>query len=1158
MLPPLSFTIQIVFSVLSVAANALGSLEEPTDYQQDVRPILARSCFACHGNDAEHREAGLRLDTREGATETLRSGSAAIKPGDSESSELLFRISETDDNIRMPPKKSGELLKPAEIEIIRKWIAEGANYSEHWAFIGPVARPLPAPTTAGVANRALDLWVQNRLSQAKLTPSPPADRFTLLRRLSLDLRGLPPSPEEIARFKADQSPAAYEKMVDRFLADPSFGERWARPWLDLARYADSAGYGSDPLRPNMWRYRDWVIDAFNSNEPYDKFATEQIAGDLLPDPSLSQRVATAFHRNTMTNTDGGTDDEEFRSAAIKDRVDTTGQVFMGITVGCAKCHNHKYDPISQSEYYQLYAFFNQSSDNDQPDESPTIPAPTTEQSGEISRTDARVSELKAQIEAPNPALDAAQTSWENELRKPLSWIIPKNITTRSISGTDLNSGPDGVVRASGPNPSPEVYSLDLGLVGNVTAVRLETLPDSAFPGGGAGRSPDGNFVLSRVSLESESAEAKNITPIGRFVRITLPGQGKILSLAEVEVFSGGQNRGPLGRATQSSTDYVGAPERAIDGNTSGEYFQANSTTHTGTENSPWWEVALPDSLPIDKIVIWNRTDGGSGARLTGFMVEVLDENRMMVWNRTVAETPNPSLSLALTNRKIVPISAAVADFEQKGFPVSSAIQAKIDPSKGWAVGPEISQPHSAVFALANPVSQESQQHLILSLEFGYKEIGYTLGRFRVSTSDSVDAINRSRVPGDVLNIVDIDPASRTPEQAKAVTQYFRSISQETESLRTEITRLEKARPKAPVVPIMAELPAERRRVTRILNKGNFLDPGADVEPGFPRAFGARPTDAPLNRLGVARWLTNPGNPLTARVAVNRVWAQCFGTGLVETEEDFGTQGELPSHPEMLDMLALHLIDSGWDLKGILRTIVTSATYQQTSTITSDRLERDPRNRLLSRGPRFRLEAEHVRDQALVLSGLLCRKIGGPSVFPPQPEGLWQAAFNGERTWSTSPGNDRHRRGLYTFWRRTVPYPSMATFDAPSREICAVRRIRTNTPLQAFVTLNDPVYIEAAQALGRRLVSEGGATVEDRIRYGLSLCLGRPAQPEQVAVLITLFEEERTRYAADHEAAILLATDPLGPLPEGLNPAAMAAWTSVANVLLNLDGVLTKG
>jgi mono/diheme cytochrome c family protein len=826
-------------SDLTLAAESDSPKGQKVDFTHEVRPILAKNCFACHGQDETKRAKGLRLDRRESAVKPLKSGEKAIAPGDPESSELIVRITEEDETLRMPPKKTGDRLTPAEVDVLKRWVEQGAEYAPHWAWVAPKPLPLPEVRSKARPRNGIDFWILARLEKEGLKPSPAADRYTLLRRVSLDIRGLPPTPQEVDRFIQDPAPDAYEKAVDRLLDDPAFGERWARMWLDLARYADSAGYGSDPLRPNIWRYRDWVISAFNRNLPYDQFTIAQIAGDLLPNPTLEQRMATAFHRNTMTNTEGGTDDEEFRVAAIKDRVDTTMQVWMGLTIGCAKCHSHKFDPITQKEYYSFYAVFNQTTDNDQPDEAPVIPAPTPEITERVQQIDARIAALRHSLETPSPALAAAQAKWESGLAVP-------------------------------------------------------------------------------------------------------------------------------------------------------------------------------------------------------------------------------------------------------------------------------------------------------------------------------NAAARKGMPKEVLTIIDISAEKRTKAQTEALARHFRSIAPELKPLRDEIAAREKSKPAIPTLPVMVELPANRHRVTRLLRKGNFLDPGDPVEPGVPQALHSYPAGARPNRLGLAKWLVDPNNPLTARVAVNRFWAQIFGTGLVETEEDFGTQGDPPSHPELLDWLAVHYKESGWNTKALLRLIFTSATYRQTSKATPELLDKDLRNRLLARGPRVRLEAEMVRDQALALSGLLSRKVGGPSVFPAQPGGLWQAAFNGQRTWTTSKGEDRYRRGLYTFWRRTVPYPSMATFDAPSREICAIRRIRTNTPLQSFVTLNDPVYVEAAQALARRIVHEGGLSLEARVRFALQLCLGRPPRAEELDPLVTLYNAEYERYRKDPQGAVALATEPIGPLPPGMEPADLAAWTAVANVLLNLDGLLTKG
>ncbi len=792
----------VISGILLVAAVVVPTTvradDLPIDFNQDIRPVLAKNCFACHGPDENDREAGLRLDDRGVAVAELESGSIAIVPQHPQQSELVSRITSSDPDLRMPPADSGHALKPAEIKRIEQWINQGAPFAKHWSFANPVHWPPPDVNQEQWPLTGLDYFVLARMEAHRLQPSEMADRHALIRRLSLDLRGLPPTPHELESFLSDERPDAYGRLVDAFLADPAYGERWARVWLDLARYADSKGYGSDPLR-TIWRYRDWVIDALNQNMPYDQFTVEQLAGDLLPDPTFEQRVATAFHRNTMTNTEGGTDDEEFRVAAVRDRVDTTGQIWLGLTMGCAKCHNHKYDPITQKEYYQFYAYFNHTADNDLPTEAPTLKVPVPEISERIAQIDSEVAVLQKQLE--------------------------------------------------------------------------------------------------RLKDEEQSGQ------------------------------------------------------------------------------------------------------------------------------------------------------------DQKPKPKSKRI----------------------------------------------------------------------------------------------------------EQLQKQIDQLKKSKPALPTVPIMQELAGDKRRITKVMIRGNFLTTGDEVHEQTPSAFHEFPEGAPQNRLGIAYWLMSPDNPLTARVAVNRIWARLFGNGLVVTEEDFGTQGELPSHPKLLDWLAVEYMRSDWDTKALLKLIVTSATYRQSSHVTAEAREVDPQNRWLARAPRFRLEAETVRDQAMALSGLLSRKMHGPSVYPPQPPGLWRAAFNGkDRRWATSTGEDRYRRGVYTFWRRTVPYPSMATFDAPSREICVARRIRTNTPLQALVTLNDPVYVEAAQGLARRIMLEGGTSVKQRARWVLQLCLVRIPTDAEIDEIVSLFKSERQHYSAQHEEARTLATKPLGAAPQGLDIADLAAWTVVANILLNHDAVLSKG
>ncbi|MFO0907461.1 MAG: DUF1549 domain-containing protein [Isosphaeraceae bacterium] len=882
------------------------------DYNRDVRPILSKNCFACHGQDPEKRAAGLRLDSRDEAVKELKSGAIAVVAGSVDESELIARVTEADESLRMPPRKSGDRLTAAEVDVLRRWVAQGATYAEHWAFVKPIDRPLPPVKAKAWPRNGIDYWVLARLEAEGLAPSPEADRFTLLRRASLDLRGLPPTPAEVARFAADSSADAYEKAVDRFLADSAYGERRARLWLDLARYADSAGYGSDPLR-TIWRYRDWVIDAFNRNLPYDQFTIEQIAGDLLPHATLDQKMATAFHRNTMTNTEGGTDDEEFRVAAVKDRVDSTWQIWMGLTMGCAKCHSHKYDPLTNEEYYRFFAVFNQTADTDKPDESPVIPAPTAEQLARNREIDAKIATLRQTLDKPDPALDAARVAWEASLKGKVAWTPLPLETSSGRAG--LDSLPDGSLRVAKPGETPEAtrsVSLRVEGLSTIAALQLETLPDPALPGKGAGLGPDGAFVLSRVSAELVPARAADRGPVGKIVRIELPGESKYLSLAEVEVFSGGTNVARQGQAKQSSTDFGGDASRAIDGKTDGDFDKARSTSHTAADKDPWWEVTLREPVAVERIAVWNRTDG-VGERLSRFKVILLDAERKVVWQTEVAEPPAPSRTLAVSARRSLNFARAAADFTQEGFNAADLLRGKAMPRGGWAVGPKHTEPHNVQLVLSEPLRLTSSEpmRIEVKLETTGKNAAM-LGRFRISATDSAGVLRRSGVPEPVLAAVDTPPPSRTKAQTEAIAAYYKTIAPALQKVRDEIARLEKSRPAAPTLPVMVELPAEKRRESKILIKGNFLNPGARVEPGVPRAFPPLPQGAAADRLAIARWLVDPENPLTARVAVNREWATLFGAGIVETEEDFGTQGEPPSHPELLDWLAREYVKRSWD------------------------------------------------------------------------------------------------------------------------------------------------------------------------------------------------------------------------------------------------------
>ncbi len=1137
----------------STLSAAPVSAADSVDFNAQIRPIISSKCFHCHGPDEAARKGKLRLDVRENATKERSGGTFAIAPNDLAHSELVKRISSKDPEEIMPPPKDGHPLTIQEIALLKKWIQQGAPYEKHWAFVKPVRPALPAVRNKRWPRNSIDHFILAKIEAAKLKPSPPAERSALIRRLSLDLTGLPPAPSEVEAFSKDQSASAYEKLVDRLLASPSFGERWARLWMDLARYADSAGYGSDPLRLNIWPYRDWVINALNRNLPFDQFTIEQLAGDLLENATEEQRTATAFHRNTMTNTEGGTDDEEWRVAAVKDRANVTVQVWMGLTMGCAQCHTHKFDPITQKEYYQFYSFFNQTQDNDQPDERPTMPVPNADEAVKIKGLSNQIAALEKQLETSSPELLDEFFAWQKTHGDETAWKPLEPIEFKSKNGTSFKKLEDHSLLATNPAPATDTYTVTVhSAVSNLSAVRLEVLPDETLVKNGPGRSGSGNFLLNQIEAAFRPDSEKDFK--AQFVRIELPGEQRILSLAEVQIFRGKTNSAPSGKASQSSVGFDGPPQLAIDGNTNGNYEAAKSTTHTQSENNPWWEVDLGSEQPIESIVIWNRTDPEVGARLANFRLVALNAKRESVWETKSADAPSPNARFALGGEQPVKFSRATASFIGANHDIGKTIEGKPEPKAGWSANGSEGKSHSAVFEVA---TQLPPGNLTIKLvqNAGGKQV---LGRFRISAAALPSPV--LAIPEEIAPALAVASEKRSPKEQEEISKWFRRFAATTARRAGEIESLKKqlAAIKPVMVPVMKEVASAERRTSRMLSKGSYLLPGDEVSPGVPAAFNPWPANAPTNRLGVAQWLMSPENPLTARVTANRFWAQFFGTGIVETEEDFGTQGTLPSHPELLDWLAVELRDSGWNVKQFLKKIVMSATYQQSSRLTPELLQKDPRNRLLARSPRQRLDAETVRDQALALSGLLSRKIGGPSVYPPQPDGLWRAAFNGERTYATSKGEDRYRRGLYTIWRRTVPYPSMATFDAPSRESCSFRRLPTNTPLQAYVTMNDPVYVEAAQALGRRLHKEGGDTIDERIRFGLQLALARPPTKSEMTTLKELYESELARYRSNEKEAIELATKPIGALPPGIDSAEAAAWTVVANVLLNLDGVLTKG
>ncbi len=1167
-LPKMSILCQRIRQLLPLAGIALGlsplqaaDQAATVDFNRDIRPILSNNCFYCHGPDDKQRKGGkngLRLDTPEGQREDL-GGYAAVAPGRPEASDLIKRIITDDEDDHMPPKMSGKKISPGELDLLKRWISSGAKFTKHWSYEKLSRPPLPEIRDPKPAiGNGIDRFVFSKLAKLGLKPQAEADRSTLARRVALDLTGLPPALEEVDAFLNDKSADAYERFVDKMLAKETYGEHWARNWLDLARYADSAGYADDPPR-KIWAYRDYVIRAFNKNIPFDQFTREQLAGDLLPDAGDEQIIATAFHRNTMTNNEGGTVDEEFRNAAIVDRVNTTMAVWMGTSMACAQCHSHKFDPITNEEYFQFFAFLNNTADSDKRDESPVLEFFTDELKVKRTQLDAEFADLEKKFKSPE--MIAAAQNWARVFAAKLDWQTPKPsaIKTKSNANTTVLDD-NSIVISDGVKTDTYTVELPFDSPSKLTALRVEALTYSSLPSKGPGHS-NGNFVVTRVTA--------NILPVpnqagprARFVRIELPGKQKFLQLAEVQVFSSGENVAPKGEAKLSGTYIDADAKRAIDGNTDGEY-KKGSVAHANQQDDPWWEVDLKGELPVERIVVWNRAE--TGDRLEGFRVVALDENRKLVWEKPANKAPKADAVFALTGARDVEFAEAMADFNQADFDASLVIKdAKPGPNKktaqaGWAVGGATGKDHTLTLLAKQPADIPAGATLSITIEQQSKHENHTLGRLRVGVSSDARAAEHVRTPVPVLAALGTEESKRDEQQRGAILDHFvRRIAPQLAAERSRLAALQRERDaiKPVTVPVYREIAGGQRRKTLVQVRGNYLVTTDEVGEAVPAAWHPLPKDAPKNRLTLAQWLMDKDNPLTPRVIANRFWEQIFGIGIVRTSEEFGSQGELPANQELLDWLACELVGMKWDMKKFLKLIVTSSAYRQSSRVIPETLEKDPENRFLSRGPRFRMSAEMVRDQALAVSGLLSPKMYGPSVRPIQPNQGLSAAFGGNLDWQTSTGDDAHRRGIYTEWRRTSPYPSMATFDAPSRESCTIRRNLTNTPLQALVTMNDPVFIEAAQSLARLMIAANG-TPQDKVNLGFRSCLIRVPTDAETTRIVKMRDETLALYQADVVKAKDMATNPIGAAPQGTDIADLAAWTVVANVILNLDEALMK-
>jgi hypothetical protein len=1200
MLPPAFFARafpRAVVVFLGATATVDAQLPETIDFNRDVRPILSDKCFKCHGFDPGTRKADRRLDTREGAL-AEKDGVKAIAPGQLAQSDVSVRIHSTDKDEQMPPPKSGKTLTAQQIAIIDKWIEQGAPYSVHWAFVKPVQAqpPRTARLTAGIRN-PIDAFVFARLERDGLAPSPEADPDTLCRRLYLDLTGLPPTPEEADACANDASPGAYERLVDRLLESPHYGERWARRWLDLARYADTNGYEKDRER-SIWPYRDWVINALNAGMPFDEFTIEQIAGDLLPNATREQKIATGFHRNTMLNEEGGIDPLEYRYLAMVDRVGTTGAAWLGLTVQCAQCHTHKYDPIPQREYFQLMACMDNA---DEPD----LDLPLADAAAREKERAEKLAKLLAELPGKFPV--ETNTQW-----RPL-----KPVRMETASGEQPKMLDDSSALFAAPGPEKDTYTFSVETDSeSVNQLRVETFADAALPKNGPGRATNGNFVLSEITI---TAAPRNTPGEMRPVKIARAqadasqkgweiekaidgkletGWGVDLQDGKSNVsraatftfekpvaFRGGArltvkleqqygNKHTMGRVRFSvpvsapDTRPVEVRQREIVETRFREWLAKERGRSVAwrplqpaeaKSNSPLLTIGKDASVlasgDITKSDTYELKFANVPAGITAVRLEALPDERLPGHGPglTYYEGPKGDFFLGefqvAMNGEPLKIASATHSFAGNSMgeknPVSAALAIDGDPQTGWSAHGREGEKSEAVFVLATPIRQGGD--LRVKLTFG-RHYACSLGRLRISATTAPRGAEAREIPDAIEALLRVPDSQLTAAQLGKLREQFLISAPELADARKEIDALRKPL-KHTTTLVLRERPPENPRPTFLHHRGEWLQPKERVEPGVLSVLGTWPADAPHNRLGFARWLVSRENPLTARVVMNREWTAFFGRGIVRTLGDFGFQGEAPTHPELLDWLAVEFMKRGWSMKQMHRLIVTSATYRQSSAATPDRLARDSDNRLLSRGPRFRLDAEVVRDSALRASGLLSEKIGGPSVHPPQPDGVTEVAY-GSPKWTASTGPDRYRRSLYTFAKRTAPFALYNTFDAPTGEACIARRDVSNTPLQALALLNDVVFLEAAQSLGNILAAHSGS-VEERIRIAFRRVLTRPPTGEEARLFATFFETQKSRFTGGEIDPKTLAGQGPGDV------ADRAAWTALARALFNLDEAVTR-
>jgi len=1037
---------------LAAAAPKEGT-STPVDFNRDIRSILSDKCYACHGPDKSKRLSNLRLDTEEGAKADL-GGRFAVVPGKLETSQLIQRITTENDAILMPPVHSGKKLSAEEIALFQRWVSEGAQWQQHWSFIAPQRPRSPKVSDSNWPRNPIDSFVLARLDRENLSASEEAGRATLIRRVSLDLTGLPPTPQEIDAFLDDSSPSAYEKVVDRLLKSPRYGERMAVRWLDAARYADTNGYQTDAER-YMWRWRDWVIEAFNNNMPFDQFTVEQIAGDMLPNATLEQKIASGFNRNHRGNGEGGIIDAEYAVEYVVDRVETTSTVWLGLTMGCTRCHDHKYDPLTQKEFYELFAYFNNVPEKGKAfkygNSPPFIGAPTREQQEELRTLDKNLALAENSFKGLQAGLESAQKDWEKALSDSaeVDWLLHDGL----IAYYPL----DGNLSADTPGASRDVRA------------RLrDGLPDFS----------DGR-IRQAVRFDGKRfIEAGDIADFQFYEKYTLSAWINPAS--------------PNGTIISRSEDVP-----------------------TGVKG---YGLFLKDGkLQFNMINRW--IDDGS-------RVETAEPIELNRWHHVLASYDGTRLaegSKVYLDGKPAKLTVGLDELNQ-------AFGAKAPVRIGAGDG-----------------DQPRFEGLIDEVRI-YDRV---LRPAEVSIVATVESLSQ---------IAKMKPAERTQAQSDKLRLAFldqyspveiQSAWQKLLGLRNERAQLVES---FPTVMVMKE--RENRRDTHLLLRGAYDAPGEKVQPGVPAVLPAMSEGAPNDRLGLARWLIQPGNPLTARVTVNRFWQMLFGVGLVKTVEDFGSQGEWPVHMDLLDWLATEFTGSGWDVKSIMKTIVLSATYRQSSKAAAELYDKDPENRSLARGPRYRLPAEVLRDQALAISGLLVEKIGGPSVKPYQPTGLWTELAGGAG-YPQDHGDKLYRRGLYTYWKRAVPPPAMLNFDSAGREACTVRQTRTNTPLQALNLMNDVTFVESSRMMAERMMIEGGTTPAERVAYGYRLATARQPGARRTEILVNSFHHHLDNYKTDRKGALALVTQGEHPRSQELDITELASYTTIASLILNLDETITQ-